>query len=166
MVALSIAGLTILSARAMLEQLAGAGDRVIAETRESEREANISSWLRRLVAQIETGDGRTAHFLGDRHEVRFDSWCESPAGWQKRCEVTLTFDNRNEVDGADLLASLATGEVVTIRRRVQSGNFLYLYSAREAGTWLPSWMDVVSTPLALGIVLDGDTLILRIGERG
>ena len=46
------------------------------------------------------------------------------------------------------------------------GVILYLRDAAEGGAWVTSWGASVTAPQALGIVVDGDTTIVRVGERG
>jgi hypothetical protein len=46
------------------------------------------------------------------------------------------------------------------------GELLYLADARDGGQWLRNWSTVLIAPLAIGAVIDADTLVLAIGERG
>jgi hypothetical protein len=64
--------------------------------------------------------------------------------------------------------ALAAGaaDPVVLRRGFRDGRLLYLRAADEGGDWVRNWSSLVTTPLAVGVVVDGDTAILRIGERG
>lgn len=68
--------------------------------------------------------------------------------------------------GEALVASGLPGGPIILRRGFHRGALRYLVDPAHGGAWLPSWMQPVTTPLALGVILDADTLILRIGERG
>jgi prepilin-type N-terminal cleavage/methylation domain-containing protein len=164
LVALSIAGMLLLGTRALLEQLADGAERISRTAEAGDRDANAERLLRRLAAQIEAGGPDAAGFLGNERGARFATWCDVAAGWQERCTVTLGFVPVE--DGVALTALLPGGELIVVRRGVRSGALRYLYSAGDGGTWLRSWESGVSTPLAMAVVLDGDTLIVRIGERG
>jgi hypothetical protein len=53
---------------------------------------------------------------------------------------------------------------VQVRSALRVAAFLYLEEARNGGSWSTSWSDRVP-PLAVGVILDADTLILPIGSR-
>jgi prepilin-type N-terminal cleavage/methylation domain-containing protein len=164
LVALSIAGMVLLGARAMLAQLADAADRIARAAASSDREANAERLLRALVAGVEASDGSTIRFVGDERAARFVTWCEGAGGWQERCAVTIGLVPRPQ--GVALAALFPDGTTMVLRDGLGSGALRYLHSAGDGGTWLHSWQSTVTTPLAIGVVADGDTLILRIGERG
>lgn len=164
LVALALGGMVVLGARALLVQLADGAERIAAFGVEHDRVANSERFLRRLLEQVEPGDGVSAGFVGDEQAVRFSTWCEVPAGWQQRCVVTLGFIHRGQ--GRALVALLPDSEVIVLREDIPDGAFRYLHSAAAGGTWLHSWQSTVTTPLALGVITNADTLIVRIAERG
>lgn len=162
-VALAIAGLVLLGARAMLENVADAADRIAKKAQAADREANAERLLRALVGRIESATVTSHAVSGDAQQARFATWCDMPAGWQERCEVALRFGTVRDENA--LIAALPTRAIV-VRRAFDAGKLLYLTDARDGGSWLPAWRSEITTPIALGVVLEGDTLILRIGERG
>lgn len=166
MVALVVMGVVIAGARTMLGQIADNADRIGAAAREADREANADALLRTIVGRLDVSPlpGQEIRFEGEPQGARFESWCEVPDGWLERCRVSLGFI---QLEGASALAlRLSTGELVPLRRDVGEGVILYLRDAAEGGAWVTSWGASVTAPQALGIVVDGDTTIVRVGERG
>lgn len=164
LVALAIGGGVLLTGRMLLEQLADDGERLIAHAKESDSQANAERSLRELLLRLEVGTDSERRFAGDERAARFTSWCDVPRGWQERCTVTLALNaaGREPV----LAASLSTGDLLVFRRGFSHGALRYLGDAARGGTWFRSWGESITAPLAIGVILDADTLILRIGERG
>ncbi len=111
------------------------------------------------------GDPREeARFEGQPQGARFRSWCEVPDGWLERCAVSLGFI---ELDGEPVLAiRLGDAEPLALRRGFERGEVVYLRDAGNGGTWVRSWGASITAPLAFGVVVDGDTTLVRVGERG
>jgi prepilin-type N-terminal cleavage/methylation domain-containing protein len=164
LVALAIAATVLVTARALLEQLADDAEKLVTHATESDSRANAERTLRELALRLEVGTDDTRRFAGDERVTRFTSWCEVPRGWQERCRVTLALDV--EAHEPVLAAALSTGEILVLRRGFTNGSLRYLGDAARGGTWFRSWGESITAPLAIGVVLDADTLILRIGERG
>lgn len=161
MVALVIGGAVLLGARAMLEHLADAADHVVESAAEVDRQANAERLLRALAGRL---DEAPEVLSGDAGTLRFWTWCEVPAGWLERCEATLGFV---PVGGSHTLAlTLSTGSTFVLRTDFETGALRYLSAPDHGGAWLDRWRSSVTSPLAIGIVLDADTMIVRIGERG
>ena len=55
---------------------------------------------------------------------------------------------------------------VILLRGFARGSFRYLENAENGVTWQRVWGRGVSAPLAIGVILDRDTLIVPVGERG
>lgn len=166
MIALMVIGVVLLGARAILGQLADDADRIAAAAVAADRDANGEALLRTIVGRLDVGpgaDGATP-FRGELRGARFHSWCEVPAGWLERCAASLGFITLD--DGPVLALRLSTGEMVQLRRGFQNGEIAYLRKADAGGEWVGRWGASITAPVALCIVIDGDTTILRIGERG
>lgn len=166
MVALVVMGVVVVGARTMLGQIADDGDRITAAASEADREANADGLLRAIAGRLDVTPvpGREIRFEGEPQGARFHSWCEVPDGWLERCEVSLGFI---QLEGEPVLAlRLSTGELVALRRGFESGEMTYLRDAATGGAWIRGWGASITAPIALGIVVDGDTTIVRIGERG
>lgn len=166
MVALVVMGVVLVGARTMLGQIADDADRIAGAAREADRDANAEGLLRAVAGRLDVSPvaGSQIRFEGDVQGARFHSWCEVPDGWLERCDATLGFI---QLEGAPALAlSLSTGETVPLRRGFRTGEILYLREAGNGGDWVKTWGATITAPLAFGIVADGDTAIIRIGERG
>jgi prepilin-type N-terminal cleavage/methylation domain-containing protein len=159
-VALTVGAMVMLGARLMLTAIADGADAIRAEAAELDDEANAERLLRALLRQVETA-GEGAEFGGDRRRVRFTSWCTVPGGWPERCRAELTI---SEAAGESaLLGTLSTGEILTLRRDFTDAELRYIGDAARRGTWFEVWGEGIALPVALGILVDRDTLILRIG---
>ena len=166
MVAVVVIGVVMVGARTMLGQVADDADRIGAAAAQADREGNADALLRTITGRLEVSANPDAEvrFEGEPQGARFQSWCEVPDGWLERCQASLGII---DLEGAKVLAlRLSTGELVPLRRGFTQGEILYLRDAADGGAWVRSWGASITAPLALGIVVDGDTTIIRIGERG
>ncbi len=166
MVALTVMGIVLVGARTMLGQIADDADRITAAAADADRDANAEGLLRAVAGRLElpVAPGEDAGFEGEAHGARFGSWCEVPDGWLEQCRASLGFI-RLEDDNV-LALRLSTGELVQLRRGFGAGELVYLRDAANGGDWVRSWGASIAAPLAIGIVIDGDTTIVPIGERG
>lgn len=167
MVALTVMGIVLVGARTMLGQIADDADRITAAAADADREANAEALLRTVAGRLELptafGDEEDG-FQGEAHGTRFRSWCEVPDGWLERCSASIGFIR---LDGDNVLAlRLSTGELVQLRRGFGAGELVYLRDAANGGAWVRSWGASITAPLAIGVVIDGDTTLVPIGERG
>lgn len=166
MVALVVMGVVLVGARAMLGQIADQGARIGAAAEDADREANADALLHEMAGRafVSAVIDDEVRFDGQPGIARFRSWCEVPDGWLEPCDVSLGLI---QVDSGNVLAlTLSTGELVPLRRGFRSGEILYLGDAGAGGSWVKSWGASITAPLALGVVIDGDTTIVPIGERG
>ena len=163
-VAIAIASMAMLFARSLLEELADDAERIVKHASDSDEAANGEHLLRELVGRLEVGTDDSTRFGGHERAARFTSWCEMPSGWLERCRVTLALAEKGREPV--LVAALSTGEILVLRRGFVFGELRYLADPARGGSWFKSWGGSVTSPLAIGVILDADTLILRIGERG
>lgn len=163
LVALVIGALVVLGARVLLEGLSEGATRTIAAAARVDREANGEMLLRDLAGRLEVGTSDSARFAGGPTWTTFDSWCDTPGGWQERCRVTLLV--HVDPSGSSLVA-LAAGDSVALLHRDALLELRYLDDPRAGGRWFVSWGEGITAPLALGVVAGDDTLIVRIGGRG
>jgi hypothetical protein len=152
----------VLGARLLFEGVANDARNVARAAQRDDREANAERVLRATVAALEVTGGQTQSFTGDAQTARFTSWCDSPGGWQERCAATLAL---KDSAAPGLVLTLANGMAVRVREGFKHGELRYLSDAHDGGTWTPRWASGFTVPLAVGVVLDSDTLILRVGER-
>ncbi len=163
-VALALGGLILLGARTILSELGDHARRLALESARSDRDANGERLLRSLAGQLEIGSADAAGFSGNEQLAKFTSWCDAPAGWQERCQVEIAIDS--EGGKKALVARLPQRQTVVLRRGFRNGVLRYLNSSAENGQWFRIWGAGITAPLAIGVVLDRDTIIVRIGDRG
>jgi prepilin-type N-terminal cleavage/methylation domain-containing protein len=164
-VAITLSGIVLLGARAVWESLARAVDRLRTQAAADTRRANGERLLRSLVGRLEVGTDGAEQFAGDEHATRFTTWCDMPAGWQERCNAVIGIEPDSST-GLRLVARLSTGEVVALQRGFGTGKLRYLNDPIGGGVWFRIWGHGITAPLAIGVITDGDTAIVRIGERG
>jgi prepilin-type N-terminal cleavage/methylation domain-containing protein len=167
LVALGLATLVVVSARALLDGLGDAAARIALAARAGDADANAERLLRALASRIEVGTLEAGSFGGTDRAAEFTSWCETPSGWQERCRVNLRVEAR---DGRPALVTrLSTGEVITIRGASSESvgaSLRYLTDPAAGGVWIREWGTGLAAPVAIGVLLGPDTLIVRVGERG
>ena len=163
-VALAVSGIVLLGAHTMVEGLGDNTRHLHASAERWDDEANRELALRLLADRVEVATDSTARFVGNEREVRFSSWCEAGGGWLERCAITISFVRHDT--GYGLVVNSSLQGAITLRTGVRAGRLLYLSSAADGGAWQQHWTVGVTAPLAIGVVADGDTLIVRLGGRG
>ena len=163
-IALTLSAMLLLGGRALFEQLGGYAEAVVGASADADREANADALARTLVGGAETSPEAGLRFEGGAAGARFHTWCQAAAGWVERCPATLGFVHAG--DGRVLAVQAAAADPVVLRRGFRDGRLIYLRDAADGGAWVHDWSSAVSTPLAVGVVIDGDTAILRVDERG
>jgi len=172
MVSLVVCGFVLLGARMMFDGLAGAAHRTMLAAREADRVANADHLTRMLFARLEIGLVGDTTFGGDPRSVHFSTWCQTPFGWLERCHALIALEVYRDTNllVAHLAPSEPRGNVgvgrLILARGFRSGALRYLNDPRAGGRWFVTWGDGIVAPLAVGVMLDGDTAIMRIGERG
>ncbi len=164
LVALLIGATIVLCGRLLLEGVSDDARRMTTFAQLSDHEENGQRLLRSTVMAIDVSAAGAEPFAGDERLARFTSWCARPGGWQERCVVTLAITG--DTAAASLMLTLAEAAPFNIRSGFRHGELRYLMDARDGGHWLRSWETGLTAPLAIGAVLDADTLVLVIGERG
>lgn len=161
-VAIAISGLVVLGAHRILVQLSESSGHVGESAAESDRTANADRLLRTLAGRLDNSMEKS--LVGDPQGARFTSWCDTPGGWLERCLVTVGIIPAP--GSLALAATLPGGEVVVLKTGFQTGELRYLRAADHGGSWTDTWVSAITVPVAIGIILDADTMIVRIGERG
>lgn len=170
-IALLISAVLVLTGRQMLEVLTDESRRVEQAARLATIDANAERVLREIVGRMEIGSTVDRGFGGTPRQVTFTSWCEVPDGWLESCRVSLALDSAET--GVTLSLSMrirgAADAPLTraiIAKGLEGGALRYLSSASDGGVWFHAWGQGITAPLAIGIILDRDTTIVPIGERG
>lgn len=164
-VALVIGGGAVLLAGSMLtvtsDQTRLVGERV----RATDASRGGERLLRRLVGQMTWSRPSEPAARGSAAALRFVSWCDMPRGWEERCVVEVELpESPNFSEG--VMVRLSTGDELRLLAGHRVTGLLYLGRVERGGQWNDRWTDGASLPPAIGIIVDGDTLTIRIGERG
>jgi prepilin-type N-terminal cleavage/methylation domain-containing protein len=164
LVALIVGAMVVLAARLMLEGVADDARRINIFAQRGDHGANAERALRSTVESLDVGTVGVQPFEGDERAARFTAWCTRPGGWQERCAVTLSITGDSSV--AALVLALPGDKPLNVRSGARHGQLCYLADAHDGGRWVRKWGAGLGVPLAIGAILDADTLVLRIGERG
>jgi hypothetical protein len=161
--ALMVSGLILVSARAMVEAATDDAASIARAAAAGDREANAEQTVRALAERLEVSTAGTS-FSGEPMATTFSSWCDVPSGWQERCIVRLGIEK--DSTGLSFNVRTSQGLQVNVRSGMQRAGIRYLVTAAGGGVWIERWGDGITAPKAFGIVLDHDTLVVRIGDRG
>jgi prepilin-type N-terminal cleavage/methylation domain-containing protein len=162
LVALSIGAVVLLSARTLLEGVSDHASATVRAARLVDVSANTERTVRQVVGNVALAPDLQPTFVGTPTEATFESWCPSARGGLEPCRVRL-FAQHGDT-GAEVHLSLSTGTQLLVRRGTP-GRLRYLAEAADGGHWYAEWNDVLSPPLAIGVLAGPDTLFLRIGRR-
>jgi hypothetical protein len=166
-VAFVVGGTAVATAAALLVGLSSRASAIEMAAASADRAANAERLMRLLTANLDESI-QTARLEGYNEHVVLRTLCETAAGWLEPCRVQLDFRKDGEsgllmlqarFDTAD--RSAAKVHEIVLRSGVLSGEFLYLVDAADGGTWAESWTSL-TLPRAVGIVVDGDTLLLPV----
>jgi prepilin-type N-terminal cleavage/methylation domain-containing protein len=160
--AISILGLAISAAVALLDQLNDAAERIARESGRSAREANGARLLARLLMDARTSVDTAERFRGDSNSAELWTLCDVPGGWAERCRVTLSLDQRS--DSSAVLIGLPGATPISGRRQPGRATFRYYYPSTRSDTlWAPVWSSNASLPVAIGVFIGADTIVLPVG---
>lgn len=170
-IALLISAVLVLIGRQMLEALTYESRRIEQASRLATIDANAERVLREIVGRMEIGSSVEQGFGGTPHQATFTSWCEVPNGWLESCRIALALDSAESGLALRLSMEFTDGpggspSQVILAQGFERGALRYLTAASDGGVWFHSWGQGITAPLALGIILDVDTTIVPIGERG
>jgi len=164
LVALALSASLLVAGRALMEQMAGVSETIATKSAADDSARVRIRSLRAIVRNMSVVSDSSSNFIGDQRTARFASWCTgaSAAGAysivDQRCDVTLAIDSVVTVTDAAgrKITSIAGGP----------GVLRYLRDSRDGGHWDTAWGPGIYLPLAIGLILRGDTVVLRIGDRG
>jgi hypothetical protein len=162
MIALVVTSIILVGARLALEMLADASHRSAEAAREADRVANADRVERSLFRMLEIGPGLERPFGGDTRSAHFFTWCHTPGGWLERCHAVLAIERSRDTN---VLVAHMGAQSIRLASGFRDGSLRYLNNPALSGQWFVRWGDGNVPPLAVGVVLDGDTSILPIGER-
>lgn len=174
LVALSLSAVVLLGARAIAEQLADGAHRSSTAATQTDRAANAERVLREAAGRIEISARDNRFFDGTSNRARFETWCRVAAGWLERCSGMLLLDSIAGPDSstgktpsrAALLLLLSSGDTIPVRIGFTHGSLWYIDDADHGGKWYSQWGRGITVPAAIGVLIDADTTLLRLGDRG
>ncbi len=174
MVALVVGGMALAGAAMLLSALGGRAEAIETAAERVDRDANAERLLQNLFANLDLQGDTTRALVGDERSVSFRAWCDTPAGWLDRCSVRLFFEQEQGVWTLRLaLPSTRTPPPITkaassgtvLRSGFHAGGFRYLASAKDGGSWVASWSEIVA-PAAVALIVERDTLLLSVWGGG
>ncbi len=160
--AISIFGLAIGGAIALLDQLGDGTARIGTEGARVAREGNGARLLARLLMDARSSTDSTKRFRGDENSLELWTLCDVPGGWAEDCRATLSIDQRG--DSSALLAGLPNDRVFSARRQKGTARFRYYNPLAPNDTlWVRQWSSNVQLPSAIGLVIGADTIVFPVG---
>lgn len=161
MVALTVAGLLVLSASALHRSVTAVPERFSADRSAWDRHANMGRLLRSALGSAAPGDGPSRPFTGLPASVTFPVRAIGPAGWFGDAEGAIV----RQGDRIFVTLGAAGGLIMPC---VERFSLAYLTPARE---WKPAYASLLLPPLAVRAVWTScnrvsDTLLARLGARG
>ena len=164
LVALMIGGMVLVGAHRILDALSDSARAAQSRALAMDRRANGEDLLWRLAARLDVATPGAKPFFGTARIAEFSSWCDVPRGWLQLCTVVLAIDTAAAKPA--LIARFDDSTRVILVRGFERAEFRYLESAENGGTWERVWGRGLTAPLAIAVVVDRDTLIVPVGERG
>ncbi len=168
MVATVVGSIVLATLTRVVLQVGAAGDAIATSALEMGVRANETNVLRSLLLHAEARPQPSAvvdsaplvrGLDGNRELLTFPSWCDVPGGWQEPCFVKIV------TDGNVLDVRSSSGDSLSLRPRHTPVEFRFLITAADGGRWTDHWRDDVEMPIAVGLVSERDTTLLRIGGQ-
>ena len=165
MAALALASLAVITVALLIRQIDVTRDLVTRTSNREDASANGARLLRDLIERAEMASDSTRQFFGDAQSANVPTWCDTPGGWLERCLVRVALDQRGDStavyvhleDNRQLLLAVFSGSV----------SLAYLGTVFGGQTWTSMWGRGAVPPTAIGFIRQaGDTMVVRIGDRG
>jgi prepilin-type N-terminal cleavage/methylation domain-containing protein len=161
LVAIVIGAGVVVTARAILVAIGDGTQRLADASAVHDAERNADQLLRTALLQARTLSQDSVSFLGTSRGFVLRSWCPAPGGWTEPCDVTVAV--LDSTPGIVMRLGLIAADLM-VRHADRSAELRYLASAANGGTWLRGWSSPSELPLAVGLLIDGDTLMLPVGK--
>jgi prepilin-type N-terminal cleavage/methylation domain-containing protein len=159
--AISILGLALSGAVALLDQLNDGSARIVREGLRAARESNGARLLSRVLIDARSSTDSTKRFAGDENGLELWTMCDVSGAWAEECRVTLSIDQRP--DSSVVLIGLPGATVSSRRQAGRASLRYYRRSALNDTLWVRQWSSNVSLPAAIGLVVGADTIMLPVG---
>lgn len=162
LVALVIGAMVLAGARGLMEGLADHAAATVRVARVGDSIANSERTVRQVVGNIALAPRLEPSFIGTPTQAGFASWCPSVFGGLEACSAHLLVVRSDTA--AEVVLALSTGMRLSIGHGT-TVRLRYLADAGAGGRWHARWDDVLTPPLAIGVLAGTDTMLFRIGER-
>jgi prepilin-type N-terminal cleavage/methylation domain-containing protein len=172
LVALTVAGLAVLLAAALVGGLADRARALVTARTALDRRMNARRSLAAAFLSLEVGTDGAGGFEGEADRVTFTTRLRTPDGWFERRRLRLAL-------GAGRVVAVAAPEdTVTLWDSVAAVAFDYLLEPGLDARWVRQWVSPVTAPLAVRMriapaVCTGaegtcatDTILFLVKERG
>jgi hypothetical protein len=146
---------------ALLDQVTDSSARIVRRGLIIAREANGLRVLQQLLLDARVTGDTLDRFRGDDRSAEFTSLCQHPGGWLESCRASVAVDLRR--DTSVITAHLSTGETLELSRYAGSAELRYFDPLAADSTWAKRWSLSLTMPVAIGIVVGGDTVIHVLG---
>jgi hypothetical protein len=163
MLAIALAGLVLMSGRALIDELQRADFTLGRNAHASDELSNASRTLYALVRRADVRPDSASRFRGDSLSASFKSLCEESGGWLEPCSVTVLLDVGT--DSSSLVGQLSKGAPLILARFPGTGSFRYLDVVAGHDLWVSQWGLSIAPPIAMAVVVPGDTIILPVAGR-
>lgn len=167
-VALVIGGMVVLAASALFLGLAGRDQAIHEASARLDRIANSEQLLATLFSNIDARADSASVLTGDSLRLTFVTWCRTVGTELSRCRAELQFAKRGTTGALVLQLAALRRKAPRLKpemelRESRHGVLRYLIDARSGGRWTDRW-SLPRPPVAVSIIVDGDTLLFPVGQ--
>ena len=162
-VALAVAGLSVTTGRLLVETIGRGASDLLNSTASLGGAANAEDLVRTTVSRLSAA-GRDEPFVGTAKVARFATHCLVAGGWLEQCSATIRVDS--SASGVSVIMTSPALDRVILRNQLRYAALMFLESSERGGVWRTEWSGTRTAPLAIGVDVGLDTMILRIGSRG
>lgn len=158
MVALSLAGIVLLTAHGLLGVL---GDSRTMIARDALAQDDAGTGFRRLrdaLLMRQVPEAATRPFFGDATGAEFDSRCQRAGGWLEPCRVEIQLKAHAESTVVELRED--AGPWSAAARFDSSWHLAYQERRTDGRSWRARWGTSIARPSAVALVHGPDTLVL------
>ncbi len=156
-IALLVSAFVVLIAREIVQALGDTSVRVRSEASSSTARAHARDVLRHSLMMARVGD--STEFVGSDSLVSFETYCAGSEGFLEPCSARLAIRHRDSAIVTLVIGSNAPLEVGSGR---PGTSLLFLESAVGGGAWSHTWQRQRLLPVAVGIALGRDTILLAL----
>jgi prepilin-type N-terminal cleavage/methylation domain-containing protein len=160
LVAIVVAAGVVGTARAIVDTVGDAGARVMSAAAAEDEAVGGELLSRSIIRQTRTTTGDSLSLFGTDRGFVVQSWCPVPGGSTERCSATFAVD---PTTASLMLQAGPATDLVFAARAHQAITLRYLKSAADGGRWT-DWWATTDPPVAVGIIVDADTLIMPVGR--